>query len=430
MDNPGPDDVSGRRATDISDSVENAIREGRLAPGAKLPTVRALADQLEVSPSTVSSAYRFLRQRGVISTHGRGGTRVHARPPIETPPPEPLPANVRDLTRTRHEDEIAPTLTQVLHDLADRLVSAGPVDLEDRLVKDFEIDGIDTPGVVVVGSAREALDRILDSQLLPGDRVGIEDPSAAEISDVLNLNGLTPVGITVDEHGAVPASLADALPRVSACILTPRGHDPTGAVIDATRASELRTVLRAAPEVSLIEWDPLGPVAGVDYNPIVATDRNRWATVRSFEPMFGDRLGVAAVAGDSVTLARVRGRVDRLGSPLSSLVRRVVDELLAHPGAAQRLALTTRTHGARRVALVAELRARGIQGSGQAGPWVWVPVHDQDRVAARLFDRGWLVTAGDTVEDHSPHGIRISVARLDGSLTRRLADDLLEVLAA
>ncbi len=430
MENPGPDGVEGRRATDISDSVENAIREGRLVPGAKLPTVRALADQLDVSPSTVSSAYRFLRQRGVISTHGRGGTRVHARPPIETPPPEPLPSGVRDLTQTRHEDEIAPTLTQVLHDLADRLVSPGPVDLENRLVKDFEVDGVETPGVVVVGSAREALDRILDSQLLPGDRVAIEDPSAIEISDVLNLNGLSAVAIEVDEHGAVPGSLADALPRVSACILTPRGHDPTGAVMDAARASELRTVLRAAPEVSLIEWDPLGPVAGVEYHPVVASDRTRWATIRSFEPMFGDRLGVAAVAGDSVTLARVRGRVDRLGSPLSSLVRRVVDELLAHPGAIQRLALTTRTHGARRVALVAELRARGISGRGQAGPWVWVPVHDQAKVAAMLFDRGWLVRPGDAVDENSPQGVRISVARLDGSLTRRLADDMLEVLAA
>lgn len=430
MEKSGPDGVTGRRATDISDSVENAIREGRLVPGAKLPTVRALAEQLDVSPSTVSSAYRFLRQRGVISTHGRGGTRVHTRPPIETPPPEPLPSTVRDLTKTRHEDEIAPTLTQVLHDLADRLVSSGDVDLENRLMKDFEVDGVETPGVVVVGSAREALDRILDSQLLPGDRVAIEDPSAIEISDVLNLNGLTGVAVEVDERGAVPASLADALPKVSACILTPRGHDPTGAVVDESRASELRTVLRQAPEVSLIEWDPLGPVAGVEYNPVVASDRTRWATIRSFEPMFGDRLGVAAVAGDSVTLARVRGRVERLGSPLSSLVRRVVDELLAHPGAAQRLALTTRTHGARRVALVAELRARGISGRGQAGPWVWVPVHDQDKVSSMLFERGWLVRSADPVDENSPQGVRISVARLDGSLTRRLADDMLEVLAA
>jgi len=430
MEDSGPGAVSGRRASDISDSVENAIREGRLEPGAKLPTVRALADQLSVSPSTVSSAYRFLRQRGVISTHGRGGTRVHARPPIETPPAAPLPKSVRDLTRTRHEDEIAPTLTQVLHELADRLVATGPVDLEKRLIKDYEIDGVDTTGVVVVGSAREALDRILDSQLLPGDRVGVEDPSAAEITDVLNLNGLTPVPIRVDENGAVPESLAEVLPRVSACVLTPRGHDPTGAVISPARASELRTVLRSAPDTSLLEWDPLGPVSGVEYNPITEPERLRWAAIRSFEPMFGDRLGVAAVAGDSVTLARVRGRVERLGSPLSSLVRRIVDELLAHPGAAQRLQLTTRTHGARRVALLAEFRARGIHGTGQAGPWVWVPVHDQIQVAARLYERGWLVRPGDIVDDGSPQGVRISVARLDGALARRLADDMLEVLAA
>lgn len=422
--------VAGKRATEISDSVENAIREGRLAPGTKLPTVRALADQLAVSPSTVSSAYRQLRQRGVISTHGRGGTKVHQRPPIETPSPAPLPDNVRDLTRTRHQDEIAPTLTQVMHDLADRLVSPGPVDLEERLIKDFEVDGITTAGVVVIGSAREALDRVLDSQLLPGDRVAIEDPTSMEIADVLSLNGLDPVAVEVDERGAVPSSLEAALPKVAACILTPRGHDPTGAVVDAARASELRTVLRATPDISLIEWDPLGPLAGADYEPIADPDRARWSTIRSFEPMFGNRLGLAALAGDPVTLARVRGRVERLGSPLGSLTRRIVDELLAHPGASQRLALTTRANGSKRLALMGELRARGIASRGQAGPWVWIPVQDQDRAVAMLFKRGWLAVGGEAVHANSPHGIRVSVARLDSSLSRRLADDLLEVLAA
>lgn len=425
-----PPGVTGRRATEISDSIENAIREGRLVPNAKLPTVRSLADQLAVSPSTVSSAYRQLRQRGVISTHGRGGTKVYARPPIETPPAPPLPDHVRDLTRTRHQDEIAPTLTQVLHDLADRLVAPGPVDLEDRLVKDFETDGIETSGVVVLGSAREALDRILDSQLLPGDRVAIEDPSSVAMADVLNLNGLQAVPIAVDSRGPIPSVLAEALPRVAACILTPRGHDPTGAVIDADRASELRTVLRAAPQVSLIEWDPLGPLAGISYESIADPSRARWAVVRSFEPMFGNRLGVAAVAGDAVTIARVRGRVERLGSPLSSLVRRIVDELLAHPGASQRLTLTTRTNGSRRLALIAELRARGIASYGEAGPWVWVPTLDQDRAMNMLFERGWLVSTGDPISGDSPQGLKISVARLDAAMARRLADDVLEVLAA
>ncbi len=79
---------------------------------------------------------------------------------------------------------------------------------------------------------------------------------------------------------------------------------------------------------------------------------------------------------------------------------------------------------------MAELRARGISSQGLAGPWVWVPVHDQEKVISMLFDRGWLVVGGEAVDGNSPHGIRISVARLDGSLTRRLADDLLEVLAA
>ena len=81
--NGAADGVSGKRASEIGDSIESAIREGRLLPGDQLPTVRALADRLDVSPSTISAAYRFLRQRGVISTHGRGGTKVHSRPPVE-----------------------------------------------------------------------------------------------------------------------------------------------------------------------------------------------------------------------------------------------------------------------------------------------------------------------------------------------------------
>ena len=88
------------------------------------------------------------------------------------------------------------------------------------------------------------------------------------------------------------------------------------------------------------------------------------------------------------------------------------------------------TNGSRRLALIAELRARGIESHSEAGPWVWVPVRDQERAMAMLFARGWLVATGDPVGPDSPQGLRISVARLDGAMARRLADDVLEVLAA
>ncbi|MBD8506142.1 GntR family transcriptional regulator [Hoyosella sp. G463] len=56
--------------------VVDAVREGALIAGTKLPTVRALAGDLRISPNTVARAYRELEARGVIETHGRLGTFV------------------------------------------------------------------------------------------------------------------------------------------------------------------------------------------------------------------------------------------------------------------------------------------------------------------------------------------------------------------
>jgi DNA-binding transcriptional regulator YhcF (GntR family) len=52
------------------------IRLGELPAGAKLPTVRRLADDLGLAPNTVARCYRELEREGVIETRGRNGTVV------------------------------------------------------------------------------------------------------------------------------------------------------------------------------------------------------------------------------------------------------------------------------------------------------------------------------------------------------------------
>ena len=47
-----------------------------MGPGDKLPTVRALAKQLRVSPATVAAAYKGLQTRGLLLGGGRNGTTV------------------------------------------------------------------------------------------------------------------------------------------------------------------------------------------------------------------------------------------------------------------------------------------------------------------------------------------------------------------
>ncbi|WP_158677334.1 GntR family transcriptional regulator, partial [Streptomyces sp. Mg1] len=48
----------GTSAREIAASVERAVTEGGLGPGAALPPVRRLAEDLGVSPGTVATAYK------------------------------------------------------------------------------------------------------------------------------------------------------------------------------------------------------------------------------------------------------------------------------------------------------------------------------------------------------------------------------------
>ncbi|MBO0706218.1 MAG: GntR family transcriptional regulator, partial [Candidatus Dormibacteraeota bacterium] len=70
------DVIAGARAGEISTSVEDGLRAGTLVPGQLLPTVRHLAEQLRISPTTVAAAYRDLQLRGFVTAAGRRGTRV------------------------------------------------------------------------------------------------------------------------------------------------------------------------------------------------------------------------------------------------------------------------------------------------------------------------------------------------------------------
>lgn len=54
----------------------DAIATGELVPGARLPTVRRLAEDLGIAAGTVARAYRELESSGVIETRGRNGTFV------------------------------------------------------------------------------------------------------------------------------------------------------------------------------------------------------------------------------------------------------------------------------------------------------------------------------------------------------------------
>ncbi len=68
----------------IAADIKDQIRTGDLAPGDELPSVRELADSLDVNLHTVHRAYQKLREQGVVRM--RLGQRARIAPLRETPP--------------------------------------------------------------------------------------------------------------------------------------------------------------------------------------------------------------------------------------------------------------------------------------------------------------------------------------------------------
>ncbi|HEU4560920.1 MAG TPA: Clp protease N-terminal domain-containing protein [Longimicrobium sp.] len=85
------DDASDRSIYEqIVGQVQEAAATGRARPGERLPSVRALADELDIAPGTVARAYAELERLGVVATDGARGTRIAERPAAES-------ANIVDL---------------------------------------------------------------------------------------------------------------------------------------------------------------------------------------------------------------------------------------------------------------------------------------------------------------------------------------------
>ncbi|GDY67271.1 hypothetical protein SAV14893_066640 [Streptomyces avermitilis] len=106
--------IEGRRAAEIAASVERAVGSGELEPGQLLPPMRELALDLGVNPNTVAAAYRTLRERGVIETSGRRGSRVRPKP--ATTGREDIrvevPAGVRDVADGNPDPALLPGLAE------------------------------------------------------------------------------------------------------------------------------------------------------------------------------------------------------------------------------------------------------------------------------------------------------------------------------
>ena len=74
-------DLSGTRVrAALETGLREAVRTGRLAPGARLPSSRALAGDLGIARNTVADAYGQLVAEGWLTARRGSGTQVAERP--------------------------------------------------------------------------------------------------------------------------------------------------------------------------------------------------------------------------------------------------------------------------------------------------------------------------------------------------------------
>ncbi|MFE5481215.1 aminotransferase class I/II-fold pyridoxal phosphate-dependent enzyme [Streptomyces sp. NPDC056527] len=422
--------IEGRRASEIAASVERGVADGVLEPGQLLPPMRELATTLGVNPNTVAAAYRTLRERGVIETDGRRGSRVRPRPATTARGSIRVeaPAGVRDVSRGNPDPALLPSLSEALAEAARReaerpgMYAEAPVDEGfARLARAaLDADGVPDGPVAVASGSLDAIERVLAVHLRPGDAVAVEDPGWGSLLDLVPALGLRAVPIAVDDEGPSPEAVAGALREgVRAVIVTDRAQNPTGAAVGATRAAALRRLLAGHPDVLLIEDDHGHAIVDLPLHPLAGVTRH-WAFVRSVAKAYGPDLRIAAFTGDAETVDRVLGR-QRLGPGwVSRLLQRTVAHLWA-TGAVD-AATVAGSYAERRDGLVRALRRRGVEAHGRSGMNVWVPVSDETGAVTRLLGAGWASAPGARFRLATGPAVRLTVSDLTPADIESLAD--------
>jgi len=337
----------------LADGLEAMISAGNLAPGARLPAERRLADALAVSRGTVVAAYDRLRDDDLVRTrHGSGTVVLDGHSPIHSP----REAQVATLLRRNQ------LLQGMLMDLGTDgidLRGAYWVGLDDLPESAFQLDRdtLDATGhgyypaglpslrqalstyltdtfglptrhgeVIVTTGAQQGISLIANLLLAPGDEVLVEELTYPTALDDFMTSGARIRWAPIRDRGADVSAFVAAIrrhrPRLAYVI--PSVQNPTGwtmpdharrLLVDAARESE--TIL--IDDTSLAETAFDGAIAA----PLHRFDADAPVlTVGSLSKLFWGGLRLGYVRGDEATLARLarlKASTD-IGTPVASQV--------------------------------------------------------------------------------------------------------------
>ncbi|MFI7542014.1 PLP-dependent aminotransferase family protein [Actinoplanes sp. NPDC049599] len=260
----GPDDL----VVQVYRQLREAILDGRLRPGERLPATRELARSAAVSRNTVSTAYERLLAEGFVTARVGSGTYVDGtaagpRPAATAPggilrPRRawrdlPLPAPEPPLPRYDLRPD-APDATLfplpswrrlVTRELRAATLAGGRADpaghpaLRAAVARWLGISRSIRTGpdaVLITHGAQQALDLIGRVLVEPGDVVAVEEPGYPPVHRLFRSLGATVVGVPVDAEGLV----VDALPAAARIVYTTPSHQfPMGVPLSPARRRAL-----------------------------------------------------------------------------------------------------------------------------------------------------------------------------------------------
>ncbi|MFD7660780.1 PLP-dependent aminotransferase family protein [Actinosynnema sp. NPDC059797] len=281
--NPGVDlhldlDPSTGRRAGLERALREAIRTGRLAPGARLPATRRLAAELGLARNTVAAAYDQLVAEGYLTARRGAGTLVA---PLPAAPPgagaAAEPAHPRhDLTPGNPDTTAFPTAAWLR--ATRRALAAAPAralgygdprgrpELRTALAEHLgRTRGVQAAPERIVITTGYVQSLSLLATALTGP-VAMEDPGLAFHREVVRRAGRPVVPLPVDHLGATTPPDGAA-----AAVVTPAHQFPTGVPLHPTRRHALTTWARDTGAL-LVEDDydgefrydrqPLGAVQG------------------------------------------------------------------------------------------------------------------------------------------------------------------------
>ena len=226
------------------------ILSGNLKPGEKLPSKRALSQNLEVSKITVEGAYGQLLAEGYIRAQEKVGYFVEDIPqsvhvPVENPSAPVDPEASAELQSGGPEhfpfSVWSKLQREVMLDYGERLLLPMPNQgiRELRCAIAEHLAGFRgmhvSPENILIGAGTDFLYNLL-IQLLGRDKIyAVEDPGYGKIRKIYSAGGVRCIGAPMDHYGVRPECLENA----DVLHISPSHHFPTGLVTPVQRRQEL-----------------------------------------------------------------------------------------------------------------------------------------------------------------------------------------------